>query len=438
MELSRLNMLISEAASPTASDIPALQELVKSYPYFSSAKMLLIKALHHSGSIYTAKTINQHAISMPDRKALFALLQPKTLFAVTPVESNHDRGRVVTTDQQMPPIAITTLVEPIQPTAAIEPAAVPNDPQSVLQKRLAEIFADKANQINTVEESVIPLSIPTREGHPPVDSPPLSVNTDLSDAIYLENNINADQVVNVENNNLVADFVSVVDSSIEVSIPGSDGDSTVVEPVEVPANQEETFSRRAEGGIALPDAMLDAVEQSSYIHALEDELLKSLEQLPAIPEAQNILPSSAPSSTAHDFSYWLRQYSLLGYGKFDEVKADDETALVNPSIAKPYELPIAPVAANEESRKLIDKFIIDEPRISPVKTTFFSPTIQAKRSLDEAEMPVSETLAGIMLSQGFHLKARMMYEKLILFYPEKKTFFAAQINSIDQILNSSK
>ena len=51
-------------------------------------------------------------------------------------------------------------------------------------------------------------------------------------------------------------------------------------------------------------------------------------------------------------------------------------------------------------------------------------------------MPVSETLAKIFEAQGNYPKAIFTYEQLILRIPEKKTFFANQIEKIKQKLNT--
>ena len=45
-------------------------------------------------------------------------------------------------------------------------------------------------------------------------------------------------------------------------------------------------------------------------------------------------------------------------------------------------------------------------------------------------MPVSETLAKIFAVQGNYPKAIFAYEQLILLIPEKKAFFASQIQEL--------
>ncbi len=88
-------------------------------------------------------------------------------------------------------------------------------------------------------------------------------------------------------------------------------------------------------------------------------------------------------------------------------------------------------AAHPVSKKaLIDKFILDEPRISKPKAAFFNPTDSAIRSnLDEEEI-VSETLAQLYAKQGNIQKAIHIYEKLSLVNQEKSRYFAGQIKNL--------
>ena len=97
---------------------------------------------------------------------------------------------------------------------------------------------------------------------------------------------------------------------------------------------------------------------------------------------------------------------------------------------------------------IYNKFIEDEPKISrplkenfePIKekTEFFSPVKKAKQSLDSTAMPVSETLAKIFAVQGNYPKAIYAYEQLCLIYPEKKIFFASQIEELKQKTRNNK
>jgi len=105
---------------------------------------------------------------------------------------------------------------------------------------------------------------------------------------------------------------------------------------------------------------------------------------------------------------------------------------------------------DEKSRieDLVNQFLKDDPKISRIskekeaeedtkeKKEFYSPIKKAKESLDLQSMPVSETLAKIFALQGNFPKAIFAYEQLILINPEKKIFFASQIEELKKKLNT--
>ena len=66
------------------------------------------------------------------------------------------------------------------------------------------------------------------------------------------------------------------------------------------------------------------------------------------------------------------------------------------------------------------------------KTSFFSATDAAKKSLETNDDLVTETLAEIHIQQGNYPKSIEIYQKLILLNPEKKLLFASRIKFIKQ------
>ncbi len=118
-------------------------------------------------------------------------------------------------------------------------------------------------------------------------------------------------------------------------------------------------------------------------------------------------------SSFHTFSEWLQL----------------QKAGTNSNVPK---VAIKTIDNPQNSNELIEKFIQTEPRISkPTKATFFSPQVMAKKSIEDNDEIVSETLANIFAAQGDIQRAMKVYKKLGLLNPEKSAYFAALIKKLE-------
>jgi len=96
--------------------------------------------------------------------------------------------------------------------------------------------------------------------------------------------------------------------------------------------------------------------------------------------------------------------------------------------------------AEKKSRKqvqanLIDKFIIANPRIEPVKDKSAHPADDISATFTEEKGGfITETLAKIYINQGYYSKAIDIYEKLSLKFPEKSSYFATQIEKVKELI----
>ena len=166
------------------------------------------------------------------------------------------------------------------------------------------------------------------------------------------------------------------------------------------------------------ELLSEAIVSNYNLDHLEDiEVSTEVNQEEKIDEKTSTEPSTAPIGKK-SFSGWLRSNE-------NEIETVDfERARIE---------------------LIVDQFIKEEPSISrPSKTKeieekpkreFYSPAKKAKASLDVQSMPVSETLAKIFALQGNYPKAIYAYEQLILTNPEKKVFFASQIEELQKKLN---
>lgn len=96
-------------------------------------------------------------------------------------------------------------------------------------------------------------------------------------------------------------------------------------------------------------------------------------------------------------------------------------ATLNKSLA--FEVP-------KQSHSVIDRFIEEEPKISPPRPDKLTSENKARQSASDRNTVVTETLAGIYTEQGLYTKAIEVYEKLSLKYPEKSAYFADRIDEL--------
>ncbi|HLP73466.1 MAG TPA: hypothetical protein VK155_11230 [Bacteroidales bacterium] len=126
-------------------------------------------------------------------------------------------------------------------------------------------------------------------------------------------------------------------------------------------------------------------------------------------------------------------------GEFDPAEEDDLLELDselkpggnNDSAANQEQGPTDQTVLSQSD--LIDRFIIANPRIEPIRDARNIPAEDRSLSPEGEGFFVSETLARIYISQGYYSKAIDIFEKLSLKYPEKSSYFATQIEKVKEL-----
>ncbi len=90
---------------------------------------------------------------------------------------------------------------------------------------------------------------------------------------------------------------------------------------------------------------------------------------------------------------------------------------------------------DQKSHPAIERFIREEPQISPPRPDKITLENKARKSSEDHAGFVSETLARIYTEQGLYDKALDTYQKLSLKYPEKSVYFADLIAELKEKLN---
>jgi hypothetical protein len=99
---------------------------------------------------------------------------------------------------------------------------------------------------------------------------------------------------------------------------------------------------------------------------------------------------------------------------------------------------VPPAVAPDVKRKeqvIIERFIKEEPQIKPQSSDKLDNENKAKKSSEDRDELVTETLAEIYSDQMLYHKAIASYKKLMLKFPEKSRYFAGKIAQLEKKTN---
>lgn len=146
-----------------------------------------------------------------------------------------------------------------------------------------------------------------------------------------------------------------------------------------------------------------------------------------------VLEENVPVEMAKDIPIELNQ--SMGTGREDllDLETETESTLEEASFSKDTSKEV--VHPPLEKDKLIDQFLENIPVFKPARIVEDEPiTDIAADSVKKDEEVVTETLAAIYMNQELFDAAISVYEKLILKYPEKSTYFASRIEEIRKLI----
>lgn len=194
----------------------------------------------------------------------------------------------------------------------------------------------------------------------------------------------------------------------------------------------------------IPDVRIDPIEQSILTSIKEattvvfEDPKKAIEEEPEVTEEPVKIaadddeePETGKSldfliNEKHSFQEWLQLSRTQPIDRTNEILAEEIKEI------KSIPEPVIEIVEEEKKKKaeIIDKFIENNPKISPIKSG--SPVVPIQSDINKGDNSylMTETLAKVYLEQKKYTKAIQAYEILILKYPEKISFFADRISDI--------
>jgi len=383
--------------------LPEINELLEEFPFFQSGHLLFLKNLHNLDHIRYGSQLKKSAAFINNREVLYRLIGMESAKTGTKpgkeisetihekienqTKKSDSKLKVIEQTKESSPIGISeketrqkekldkdnekSVVKKQKPEAMESGTRSRDELAREIRERLTEIKEQKTGKVKQTEPPVSTGREPSSQNVADI------IQLDDKQPVELGKNLDTDNPPTILKSKDKADL-------LDLDYPGKDTISPADEKKKTPPGKK------------------SPVDKSKG---------------PVGPEKKNLSSEnlSRPYGLTHSFTSWLQMVDTVG----------NQTEITGSKTRSEKQL---------YQETLIDRFINDNPRIHPDHSETTDNEDISKESIEENEGTFSETLATIYVNQGYYSKAIYIYKKLSLKIPEKSSYFARQIQKIEQRL----
>ncbi|MEJ7777993.1 MAG: hypothetical protein WKF68_00270 [Daejeonella sp.] len=418
---------IHDPSGVSSEHVNALESLTEIYPYSQLLRAFYTRSLIGANPALFEKELIKAALYSPNRSVLRTIIKEAELLKYTPADQLSGTE---------PGIEIVSLTQDVANTSDNTDSTASQVEGQSSEEKLDNVVggAEVYDEVQIIE--------PLNEGYPGEDQYPIEEgDSDLTE------NVSPETDVEEQGDNIDAIL-------IETELDSADENS--VDETQIPADDDELDIHLKQNAVAADYLKAEDVYLSETTFQAEIEISEDLSPESA-PNDQQKVSKYDDDKLPYSFLWWLSRtrkehsenyqpYLSFHLDTSQSIRRNNVDQLSTQIIENIFHLqsPVdqlkdaprtVPFQVKRKEDYILEKFIREEPQIKAPDSGKLDNENKARKSAEDPNDLVSETLANIYTDQMLFHKAIDSYKKLSLKFPEKSTYFADQIRELEKKIN---